>query len=209
MKKEKVKISRVNKILLTMHKLSKGQKRNIRFEDLVVVLFQDYPDQFHLKGYPKFPDSEAVNNALYHNLKRKGLITYGNKVFTLTERGLIVAEKLRELVDGKDIIQTVRLPKFEEKEIQRIKSLEGFQLFLKRDKSHIIDTDFYSYLGVSVRTERGEFLGRLASVEEVIKMIEKLNKKERKNPIYKKIVEYHKFITKKFEDIIKYYRQTN
>ena len=197
---KKIELSRMEKILLAMYEISNGEKKNIKFEDLVVTLFQKYPDHFHLKGYPKFPDSEAINNALYHNLKRKGVINYGNKIFSLTEQGLSIGKEIKNLVKGKTIIPAIRFPKYIEGEIQRIKFLEGFKLFLNKEDSQILDTDFYDYLGVTVRTRKSDFLGRLKIIEDSIRGLSKI----KEDALYKKLVEYHQFMLNKFQDIIEY-----
>lgn len=206
MKKEKkvIGLSRVEKILITLFDLSDGKKRNIRFEDLVVALFKKYPDHFHLKGYSEFPDSESVNNALYHNLKKKGLISYGNKVFSLTDRGFAVTGELKEIVNGKIVQKIFRFPKFVEGEIRRIKSLDGFRLFLRGNLEKILDTDFYNYFGVSVRTEKNEFLGRLSTMHDLIEVLQKKSPKDR---IDNELINYHKFIVSKFKDMVDYYQK--
>ena len=111
MNAKKIELSRSEKILIVMAELSKGKKRSICFEDLVVSLFKKYPDQFHLKGYKKYPDSETVNNALYHNLKREGVVVYGNKVFTLTDFGIKKALVLKNYSLGKSVKKVSRMPK--------------------------------------------------------------------------------------------------
>ena len=206
MKKERktIELSRVEKILITLFEVSSGQKKNVRFEDLVASLFKKYPDHFHLKGYPQFPDSESVNNALYHNLKKEGLISYGNKVFSLTDRGLMVAKELKEITSGKIVKKASRFPKFIEQEIRRIKSLEGFRLFLEGNLEKILDTDFYNYFGISVRTGKSEFLGRLNTIYDLAKI---LQKKQKKDQIDNELIGYHKFMVDKFKDIISYYQK--
>jgi len=203
MKKEKVKISRVDKILLTMYELSKGRKKNLKFEDIVVALFRKYKEDFHLRGYPQYPDSEIVNKAIYSHLRKDGLVRYGDKIFSLTDKGLAYSADLKKRLIGKKIITPTKLSRFMDKEISRIRDLEGFKLFLEGKRERIIDTDFYSYIGVSVRTEKDEILGRLKIMEEIIKSIKN---RQKDNLVFQKILEYHKFITKKFEDIIKYYQ---
>lgn len=198
--KSSINISRADKIILVMYELSMGKRKNLSFEDLVVALFKKHPDHFHLKGYPKFPDSETVNNALYHNLKKKGVINYGNKVFSLTDRGLIVAKELKKITEGKTIRKTSRIPKFIEKEIRRIEYLEGFKLFLNREENKILDIDFLAYLGITVRTPKNDFISRLNTIKDAIK---ELHKRDNQLMIYKKICEFHEFMIKKFENIIR------
>jgi len=204
MKKQKIKLSRAEKILLVMYELSNGKKKNLKFEDIVIALFKRYRDDFHLRGYPRYPDSENVEKAIYSNLKKNGLVNYGNKIFSLTDKGLLFAKKLNAVFGKAKIISSVKLSRFLDKELLRIKNLEGFKLFLEGDVDKIVDTDFYSYLATSVRTEKDEFLGRLKTIEDVIN---ELQKKTEKEPLYNKIIHYHEFIIDKFKEIIDYYKR--
>ena len=204
MQKQNIKISRVNKILLTMYKLSKGRKKNLKFEDIVVALFKQHRNDFHLRGYSQYPDSENVEKAIYSNLKKNGLVNYGNKIFSLTDKGLSFAEELKRKIGDKKFVSSIKLPRFIDKETMRMKNLDGFKFFLSNNTEKILDTDFYSYLGVSVRTEKDEFLRRLKTIEDVIS---ELQKKAIKEPLYNKLVNYHKFLVNKFKDIINYYKQ--
>ena len=198
---KKIKLSRIEEILLTMYDLSVGTKNNLRFEDIVVSLFKKYPQDFHLRGYSEYPDSESVEKAIYSNLKRYGLINYGNKNFSLTNRGIIAAKQLRKSIQGKKLRLEIRLPRYAEDGISRIKSSDAFvNLFLIGKKNEILDTDFYDYLGVTVRTGKNDFLGRLKTIEDSIQELSKI----KENPLYEKLVEYHQFMLNKFQSIIEY-----
>jgi len=58
-------LSRADKILVVLYKLSKGTTKNLHYEDIVVSLFKEYPKDFAMRGYPKYPDPEGVNKAFY------------------------------------------------------------------------------------------------------------------------------------------------
>jgi hypothetical protein len=204
MKKEKIKLSRPEKILVTLYELSDGKKKSLRFENIVVALFKQYKEEFHLPGYPKYPDSENVNKAIYSNLKRFGFVNYGNKIFSLTDKGLLFAKELKRKIGNKKFVYSIKLSRFIDNETIRMKKLDGFKFFLSNNTQKILDTDFYNYLGVSVRTEKNEFLGRLKTIEDVIN---ELQTKAIKEPLYSKLVDYHKFLVNKFKDIINYYKQ--
>lgn len=203
MEKRSYHLSRSQKILLTLYELSGGKKKHIKFEDLAVALFKNYPDEFHLPGYPKYPDTgESVHRPLY-KAKEEGLVSVGNKIFSLTDHGLTIVERLKGRIAGRDIVSPVRFSRYVEKEISRIELLESFKLFLKGEKSKIFDTDFYNYLGVTARTEKKDFLGRLETVKEAMKEIKSF---ERRKPIHDKILDFHEFIINKFKNIIDYYQ---
>lgn len=199
MDKKQVSLSRGGKILLTLYELSGKSRKSIRYEDIVVKAFQTYPDDFHLKGYPQYPESgDLVHKPLY-DYKKKGLVLAGDKMFALTEKGIVAVEALQDAIAGRNITSTERLSRDIEKEVSRISKTPGFELFIKGDFASIVDTDFYDYLAVTVRTTKNDFLGRLNTIEDVVK-----NTRTSKSGLYKKVSEYHAYIVEKFNDIITY-----
>ncbi|MDD3065856.1 MAG: hypothetical protein PHT24_06335 [Endomicrobiaceae bacterium] len=198
---KEINLNRLESIVLSLYELGDKSSKNIAFEDLVVYVFKKFPSKFHLKGYPEYPDSEGVNNALYHSLKEKGFILYGNKMFSLTERGIIFGEKLDALTKGKQFKESFRLSSHISKEIKRIKELDGFNYFFNNERDKILDMDFYSYLGASARSNRRDFLGK---VENMDKLVEESKLADNADIFLKKIIEYHEFLKKKFHSIVDY-----
>ena len=156
-------LSRPQKILSVMYDLCKGEPRALQYEDIVVAAFERYREDFQLRGYPQYPDSSDIHKPLY-SMKQDGLVRSANKAFELTPRGLEVARDL----SGENQAPRDRLTKPEENEIARIVGSQAFQLFQENRLNSILDTDFYEYLGVSVRTPKGDFLGRLSNVESAV-----------------------------------------
>lgn len=199
---EKIKLTKPEKILLVLYELSSGKQKNFKFEDIVIKTFEKYPDDFHLRGYIKYPDSEAVGKEIYRaSLKRGGLLNYGNKNFSLTKKGFNVAENIKRLIGGKSVTTKEKLSRYAEEEILRIIKLEGFQIFLRGDESKITDSDFYNYLGVSAKTQKNDFLGRLKTVTDAIKELKQIKSID---PLRARISEYQDFLNNKFTSIIEF-----
>ena len=199
MSKGTISLTRGEKILLVLFELASKTRKSIRYENIVVKAFETYPDDFHLKGYPQYPESgDLVHKPLY-DYKKKGLIIAGNKMFALTEKGLVAVEKLQEAVSGYSVRNTERVSRDIEKEVSRIARTAGFNLFVNGDSGSIVDTDFYDYLSVTVRSSRSDFIGRFNTMADVVE-----STKQNSNEIYRKIAEYHVFMTDKFKDIIVY-----
>jgi hypothetical protein len=157
-------LSKAQKILAVMFELAKGQAKPLHYEDIVVFAFRKHPQDFQLRGYPEYPDSSDLHKPLYA-MKRDGLVrSASDKSFILTARGLEVA---RDLIGAAETLRD-RLTKQEENEIKRITKSPAFDLFQRGEVAKLLDTDFYDYLGASVRTPKGDFLGRLAIVEEAV-----------------------------------------
>ena len=156
-------LSKPQKILAVMFDLCKGEPRALQYEDIVVAAYRHYPADFQLRGYPEYPDSSDVHKPLYE-MKQQGLLRSANKTFELTARGLEVAAKITH----SETANKDRLTKLEESEINRIVSSAAFGLFQQGRNDSMLDTDFYEYLGVTVRTSRANCLGRLSNVEHAI-----------------------------------------
>jgi hypothetical protein len=184
---------KLHKILSVMFDLSKGESIPLQYEDIVVAAFQRYPQDFQLRGYPQYPDSSDIHKPLY-SMKRDGLVRTANKSFLLTPRGLDVARGLLGISEA----ARDRLTKPEENEITRILKSQAFQLFQEGQSSGILDTDFYEYLGVSVRTAKGDFLGRIATVEQAVAA----HRSKRNDGVSEALAKLHEWIVARFKDEI-------
>lgn len=186
-------VSKPDKILTVMFDLSGAEPKALLYEDIVVAAFRRYPEDFQLRGYPEYPDSSDIHKPLY-KMKRDGLVRSANKSFMLTPMGIGVAQKLTGTPDT----TRDRLTKPEENEIVRITKSQAFQLFLADQKSRILDTDFYDYLGVSVRTPKGDFLGRLATVAQSVAA----HGSKRNDKLSEMLAQLHEWITIHFNEEI-------
>lgn len=184
-------LSKPQRILAVMFDLCNGKPKALSYEDIVVAAFKRYPEDFQLRGYPEYPDSSDIHKPLYE-MKRAGLIRAANKTFELTPQGLETAHQLLHSETG----DRDRLTKAEEHEINRIISSAAFRLFQDGLRESILDTDFYEYLGVTVRTSKGNFLGRLRNVEQAVQAhIDK-----RDDGFSKALKELHEYLMAKFEE---------
>ena len=202
MTSNQITLSRGEKILYVLYMLSGKSRKSVRYEEIVVKVFETYPEDFHLKGYPQYPESgDLVHKPLY-SFKKKGLLVAGNKMFSLTEKGLVASERIESAVTGKTVSNTERVTRDIENEVTRVSKTPGFELFFNDDLESIVDTDFFEYLGVTVRTSRNDFIGRLNTVSDVVEAT-----KDMKNPIFSNLSSYHTFMVEKFSDIIKYRKE--
>jgi hypothetical protein len=182
-------LSKPQKILAVMFYLCRGEHRTLQYEDIVVAAFKRYPEDFQLRGYPQYPDSSDIHKPLYE-MKSQGLVRSANKTFELTQRGLEVASKLvHTKAEDKS-----RLTKQEENEINRILNSAAFRLFREGRKESVLDTDFYEYLGITVRTSRADCYGRLSNVEHAIAGHEK----KRADDFSPALRSLHDFLISKF-----------
>ena len=193
-------LSRGEKILLFLYEFGEGGRAKIRYEDIVVGLFKKYPHDFQLKGYVEYPDSGDLIHKPLYDFKKKGYVNAENKIFSLTDRGVELARQLsgkgKKTDDSKD-----RLSRSAETEVSRLKSLEGFLLFIDGNKERLSDNDFYNYLGVTVRTQKNSFIGRLETMNVTIEEL----KRHSENTLYKNIVSYHDFLISRYKNITDFF----
>lgn len=182
-----------------MYSLAKGTIQPCRYEDIVVKAFELFPTDFQLRGYPQYPDSSDIHKPLYGPLKRQGLVKAANKMFCLTDKGLTRAKVLTQLKKESQLAQIERITRDVAHEIERLQTTNAWKLYLEGNQDKILDTDFYVFLGVTVRTDKNGFLGRLRSVEEAVKTVVKADPQ----PIHLKLGDLCNFLFVKFDSIIK------
>lgn len=186
-----------NKLLIVIFKMSLKQKKPLKYEDVYVKAFKKYPNDFQLRGYPDYPDTELMSKKIY-DLRKNGFLQIHRKFITITEKGKTLAEELSRSgtkhSDKNDLSKTLSRDILNQ--IERIKNTDAFQLFANDKKDQIVDTDFFAYLGTTVRTERTDFIARIKTVKDVIERI-------KTSPEYKTIGELHNYLFEKFKDIIK------
>ena len=198
-----LKLTRSQKILVTLYELSDGTNKQVRFEDIAVNVFLNFKADFQLRGYPEHPDTgDMVHKPLYSELKKNGYVLSGNKYFSLTPKGIEYAKHLLKSVPDNGVKlksndSFIKLTADQQKELERIKNSTAVDLYLNGKKEEILDIDFYSYLGVTVRTNKFDFLGRLTTVEDAIKAT-----KDKSDELYMSLRECHKFLMEKFNENI-------
>ncbi len=190
-----------------MLQLSGGSPKPLEYEDIVVKSWELFPEEFGLRKYVhKYPDSSDQHKPLYGPLKDKGYVLSGNKKFRLTEKGVVYATALEKawkgLVPLGKAMGTVdkpdRLSRDKEAQLKRICGTEAFKLFASGSPDSILDTDFYTYLGVTVRTERHDFQGQLKTVADAVADAARIAG----DPRYSEAAKLHSFLTDKFKGII-------
>lgn len=206
MRNDSTSLTRSQKILIALYQLSNGTNKQIRFEDIAVTAFKNFPADFQLKGYPEYPDTgDIIHKPLYSDLKKSGYVLSGNKYFSLTPKGITYAKKILRISEEDDnsTKSFVKLKADQQKELDRLKGSSAVDLFLNGKKEDILDIDFYQYLGVTVRTNKMDFLGRLTTVEDAIGAT-----KGKSDVLYKKLRECHEYLLQKFKSNIEFVKQS-
>jgi hypothetical protein len=195
--------NRGDKILICLFEMTKGMKDKMKYEDLVVGLFKKFPNDFHMKGYPEYPDaSDSTQRSLYTQ-KQKGHILVTNKIFSLTDSGIdyVSALLVESDTNAGGSKNSSRQSRTIDVEVDRIKRLEGFKLFFVGSETKITETDMYRYLGVTAKTSASSFHGRVQVINEAITQI----RNNLNDPMFTKIVAYHDFLLAKFQKTFDYF----
>lgn len=196
MRKKDGPISNREKLLIVIYKMSLELQCTLKYEDISVRAFKEYPNDFQLRGYSEYPDTEHTSKRLY-DLRREGFIQVHSKFIKLTEKGRTFAKRLlgsKTIFSDNSRISKI-LSRDTKGEIDRIKKTDAFQLFVADKKDQIVDTDFFFYLGTTVRTERANFRARIKTVHDVIEAIKSKDE-------YKTFVDLHDFLFDRFKGII-------
>lgn len=191
--KDKNMLSKKEKILHVLFEMSNGSRKTLKYEDILVKLFDLYPEDFHLRGYPQYPDT---SNQSFYSLRKEGLIQIYNKFVALTEKGQHEAKETFQQKHNQLNNMSYKLSRDITNEINRIKKTDAFQLFIANRQEEVVDTDFFSYIGTTVRTDRTNFSARLNTLQDIMNSI-------RSDVNYKTIVNSYDYLLNKFEDLIK------
>lgn len=192
MKKE---LANKEKLLIVIYEMSLEQKGTLKYEDISIRAFKKYPNAFQLRGYPKYPDTEHTSKRLY-DLRRDGFIKVRSKFIILTGKGETYAKQLIKTQSGTSQKHSHKLTRDILTEINRIKNTDAFQLYSTERKDQIVDTDFFAYLGTTVKTERTDFKARIKTVHDVIDNI-------KQNYEYTAIAGLNNYLFERFKNIIK------
>jgi hypothetical protein len=188
------------KIVEAIFRLSPERPKVVTYEDIVVKVWQLYPDEFGLRGYSdKYPDASDVHKPLYNALKSRGWVTTGargQKKFALTQLGWERAKAHFGALPTSEVASG-RATRSAELEIRHLERTSAADLFLKGDHKEILDTDFYAFYRTSVRATPQEFEGRLNSVREAI-----AEAIEAKMPTATKLSELDQYLRSKFDEVI-------
>lgn len=155
-------------ILLAMAAVSGGTTRLSAYEDIVVRAWKMFPQEFGLRGYADlYPDSSDLHKPLYGPLKRDGYVRVQNKKFGLTDAGLAVAAELDSASEG-GAVDSARLRRDQMIETERLAKRPALVLVHEGRETELLDTDFYDFFGVTVRTKPADFVGRIATVDRAV-----------------------------------------
>ncbi len=196
-------LSASDKILLAISELNKkrvgGEK--ITKEDMVVKVWEMFPEDFCIKGHPQYPNadiSKYVTKLFKENLLKGSFYNY-----ILTLKGEEYAESIRSGNKPGKKEMVLSASRQIESEIRRIKDSKIFQLFLNGEKD-FLESDLFEFLGTSSRSLNGPNRTAFTAkynfvVKEVIPFCESIKHKDQETG---EIAALSKILILKFTDIL-------
>src|SRR5205807_369272 len=86
-------------------------------------------------------------------------------------KGLEVARHLGDTARARGAAaQVERLDRGSKRELDRMLGSDALRFYRNGQPEKILDTDFYAFVGSTVRTPRNDFIGRLSTTADAIKL---------------------------------------
>ena len=200
---EKDQLSKSERILFAIYEIDKENKDKITVEDVAVKLWETWPSEFCMRGYPKFPNNDIQKHIT--KPRDNSWITGGVYGYKLTEKGRDYVEKLKGIKVKKSEREKINEePRFIKTEFTRIINSKVFKYYGQDKKMNFLESDLFEFLRTSPRSlstrDRNIFLTRYNSiVKDVIPFCKKIANKDEEA---KKIVEIWEKLSNKFQELI-------
>lgn len=170
-------LSKAEKLLVAAGRLQSNGKLRFAAEDLIIEAHRQFPNDFSLKGYPRFPNSNAV---LTHLMGKKARLIVrgwmektGTNQYRLTPKGV---QDLELLVGAQSCVpaSSIRIEREKEDEFGRLLTSVAYEMFRSGQKDRITFHQFSRFAGLSARDKWQKVEGKLKSLEysvgEVVKV---------------------------------------
>jgi hypothetical protein len=165
-------LSQPEQLLISFHRLSQGTTARVPYEELVIQAWKDFPESFSLRNHPEYPDASDIHKKLYQTLKASGyIVSLGNKMFRLTDKGVARAEELTRILEGRpsgDSDAKGRLSRAEEIYVQRALASRAFLTWQSGNREDLVDYDARIFFQFSTGTSMHERIMKVRSAREAI-----------------------------------------
>lgn len=198
-------LTKSEKMLVAIYELYKIKTEKITIEDVAVKLWQLWPSEFCMRGYPQYPNVDIPKYIT--RLLNNGLVTGGVYNYKITEKGKELGEELENEDRKKDLKKgevSAEQPRHIRAEITRIINSKVFKYFLQNENAPLLESDFFEFLGTSARSlntkDKTIFLPRYNVIANEVVPYCKLN--QQKDEYADKIIKLWVILSKQFVNII-------
>ncbi len=148
-------------ILISFYRASEGTTTRVPYEELVLQLWRDFPEVFSMRNHPEHPDASDVHKKLYNGpLKIEGLVvSLGNKVFRLTDKGVAQAAEVVAHWSGKKpatVQDKGRLSRQEQEVVRHAQKSRALQTWKAGQADKLVDYDARVFFQFSTSTKLDE-----------------------------------------------------
>ena len=176
-------LSHADKVLISLYRASNGKTERVPFEILVLNAWKNFPIDFSLPNHPEHPDSSVIAKRLYSDLiTKRFVISLKNKVYRLTEKGVVEAQSILGLAhskkENKKKSTDILLNRDEEQFLENALKSKTFLVWKKGNKQDLIDYDVRVFFQFSTGTPMKERKRRVETAEDAIKKATTLNMPE-------------------------------
>jgi len=172
-------LSKAEKLLVAAGRLVAGGKFEFSSEDLVVSAFKAFPDDFSMKGYPQYPDSNPVLTQIMGIkaplIVRGWIEKVGIKKYRLTPKGL---DDINELQGGQGVA-VEKLDRLRDEEMGSLLTSAAFELAREGNDSAITFYQFCRFVGLTASDSWQAVQGKLSHALHIAEEAERIGQSGR------------------------------
>jgi hypothetical protein len=163
----KLPLTQSDQALIAFYRAANGSTGRVPYEEIVLQAWKDFPESFSLRNHPEYPDASDIHKKLYQTLKPAGLaISLGNKVFRLTDAGVVrAATLLRQAAPSEQ--KPLRLSREEDRLLQHALKSRALAKWENGLANDIIDYDTRLFFQFSTGTLKKDRRLRLKAMQDM------------------------------------------
>lgn len=178
-------LGQTEKLLLAAFRLEESGKRRFSAEDLVVSVWQNFPNAFGLSGYRGkngkllYPDSEKVHKRIVSSapIRKLGFLKkVGKRMYQLTEAGRDQARIIVSSGKTKSPVEKITLSRETASALRKLLASKVMAKFRTNQMEQITFSDACSFWGISPRSSAIELEGEIANFERIVKSAKEATK---------------------------------
>lgn len=162
-------LSKAEKLLVATGRLTAEGRTQFGAEDLIVKAHQEFRNDFSMKGYPDYPDSNAVLTQIMGKkaplIIRGWLEKTGTKQYRLTPKGLHDLNQLEH--DDRETV-SVHVERALEDGLGRLLTSSAYEMFRAEQQHQITFHQFCRFAGLSARDKWQKVTGKLSSLRHLV-----------------------------------------
>lgn len=162
-------LSKAEKLFVAAGRLMAEGRSHFTAEDLVVRAHREFPNDFAMKGYPEYPDSNSVLTQIMGKkaplIVRGWLEKTGTKRYRLTAKG---SHDLKYLDTESGGTINIHAERGLEEGLGNLLTSSACELFKSGRKDQITFHQFCRFAGLSARDKWQKVAGKLSSLEHLV-----------------------------------------